>query len=332
LRVNYLNYSGVKKYRHFLLHGNELILKQNIADTILESLKADGFNEKILLNQDQLDQAEEIIMRNISGSLFQEKLILHLRHSAGKFPDKIKAMLENHYLYESEHIGLIIESSSEKIPASGQWIKNIDDRGLIVDCKKLKTVEEKIWLKRQLEFLPKNLLPKFGGSIFQNNEGNLLGQMNEVRLLKLLFTNEESIEESDRANIIFHSGLSAFELEDVIIDQDFKKALRTIGFLREHDRQNSAPLIWVIAKVINSCLESLQSANPKAALIKSGVWSSKISQYLNLIQHAASEDFERLSEEMLRLDLANKGMVNVDIWEQIERIILQLRDAAQPHH
>ena len=62
-----------------------------------------------------------------------------------------------------------------------------------MNCSKLKTNEEKIWLKRQLEFLPKSLLPMFGGSIFQNNEGNLLGQMNEVRLLKLLFNSKQEI-------------------------------------------------------------------------------------------------------------------------------------------
>ncbi len=313
-----------------MLHGSELILKQNIADSICQSLETDGFLEKILLTQDELEQAEEIIMRNIGGSLFQEKLILHLRHSSGKFPENIKAILESNHLYRSENISLIIESSSEKTPASGMWVKNIDEKGLIVDCGKLKTAEEKLWLKRQLEFLPKNLLPQFGGSIFQNNEGNLLGQMNEVNLLKLLFTNEQDVEENDSSNIVFHSGLSAFELEDVIIEQNFEKALITINFLKEHDRQNSAPLIWVIAKIINSCLESIQSSNKKAALIKSGVWSSKISKYLSLIQNAKPEDFFQLSEEMLKLDLMNKGVLNANVWEQIEKIILQLRDASQP--
>jgi DNA polymerase III delta subunit len=174
------------------------------------------------------------------------------------------------------------------------------------------------------------LLPRFGGSIFQNNEGNLLGQMNEVRLLKLLFTNEQDVEENDSSNIVFHSGLSAFELEDVIIEKNFEKALVTINFLKEHDRQNSAPLIWVIAKIINSCLESIQSSDKKAALIKSGVWTSKILKYLSLIQNAEPKDFFKLSEEMLRLDLMNKGVLNANVWEQIEKIILQLKDAAQP--
>lgn len=332
MKVNCLNFASSNDSRYLLLYGSELIIKQDIADQILQSLKAQGFNDKVSLHQDELDQAEEIIMRNVGGSLFQEKLILHLKHTSGKFPEKIKLILENQHLYNSDNLALIIESSIEKTPASGNWIKNMDEKGLIVNCGKLKTAEEKLWLKRQLEFLPKSLLPMFGGSIFQNNEGNLLGQMNEVRLLRLLFSSDQDIEETETNNIVFHSGLSAFELEDVIIDRKFEKVLQTIKFLKEHDSQNSAPLIWMIAKIINACLESSQAANKKSALIKSGVWSSKISQYLSLIKHSKTSEFMKLSDQMLRLDLINKGIIKSNVWEQIEKIILQLKGVTEPQH
>ena len=332
MKVNCLNFASSNDSRYLLLYGSELIIKQDIADQILQSLKAQGFNDKVSLHQDELDQAEEIIMRNVGGSLFQEKLILHLKHTSGKFPEKIKLILENQHLYNSDNLALIIESSIEKTPASGNWIKNMDEKGLIVNCGKLKTAEEKLWLKRQLEFLPKSLLPMFGGSIFQNNEGNLLGQMNEVRLLRLLFSSDQGIEETETNNIVFHTGLSAFELEDVIIDRKFEKVLQTIKFLKEHDSQNSAPLIWMIAKIINACLESSQAANKKSALIKSGVWSSKISQYLSLIKHSKTSEFMKLSDQILRLDLINKGIIKSNVWEQMEKIILQLKGVTEPQH
>ena len=332
MKINCLNFAASKNSRYSFLYGSELVIKQDIADQILQSLKLAGFNDKVSLHQDELDKAEEIISRNVGGSLFQEKLILHLKHTSGKFPEKIKMILENQHLYNSDNLALIVESSIEKTPASGAWIKYIDEQGLIVNCSKLKTNEEKIWLKRQLEFLPKSLLPMFGGSIFQNNEGNLLGQMNEVRLLKLLFNSKQEIDETETTNIVFHSGLSAFELEDVIIDRKFEKVLQTINFLKEHDGQNSAPLIWMIAKIINSCLEATLATNKKSALIKSGVWSSKIGQYLNLTKNSKASEFMRLSDQMLRLDLINKGIIKSNVWEQIEKIILQLRGATEPQH
>ena len=326
MKVNFLNFTDPKDHKFFLLTGGEFILKQDAVERILNNLQNHGFNEKVSIFQDNLDQLEEIVSTNIGGSLFQENLILHIKHSSGKFPEKIKSLLEDSNIFKSSNIALIIESSIEKIP-SGAWIKNFDAHGLIINCSKLKIMEEKMWLKRQLSFLPKDLLPIFGGSIFQNNEANLLSQKNEVALLKLLFLSQDESVEANTDHIIFGSGISAFELEDLLINRDFKKALITINFMREHDRQNSAPIIWIIAKVINSCLESLKASNKKSALVNSGVWSSKLNLYLNLIKQARVKEFLGLNEEILKIDLINKGLMNADTWEQIERVILRLKDA-----
>ena len=327
MKVNFLNFSDPKDHKFFLITGGEMILKQEVIENILGKLKNTGFNEKVSISQDELERIQEIVSRNMGGSLFQENLILHIKHTSGKFPEKIKSLLENEEIFKSPNIALIIESSIEKTPVSGAWIKNFDTSGLIINCNKLKTMEEKIWLKRQLNFLPKDLLPIFGGSIFQNNEANLLGQKNEVSLLKLLFLNQDKMSEAKTDHIIFGSGISAFELEDLLLNRDFKKALKTINFMKEHDRQNSAPIIWIIAKVINSCLESLKSSNKKSALINSGVWSSKINLYLNLIKEATANEFLSLNEEILKVDLINKGLMRAETWEQIERVILKLQDA-----
>jgi DNA polymerase III delta subunit len=327
LKVNFINFSDPKDNKCFLITGGELILKQEVVEIILVKLKSAGFNEKVSISQDELERMQEIASRNMGGSLFQENLILHIKHTSGKFPEKIKLFLEDAEIFNSPNIALIVESSIEKTPASGTWIKNFDANGLIINCSKLKIMEEKIWLKRQLNFLPKDLLPIFGSSIFQNNEANLLGQKNEVSLLKLLFLNQDKMSEAKTDHIIFGSGISAFELEDLLLNRDFKKALKTINFMKEHDRQNSAPIIWIIAKVINSCLESLKSSNKKSALINSGVWSSKINLYLNLIKEATAKEFLSLNEEILKVDLINKGLMRAETWEQIERVILKLQDA-----
>ena len=327
MKVNFINFSDPKDNKCFLITGGELILKQEVVEIILVKLKSAGFNEKVSISQDELERMQEIASRNMGGSLFQENLILHIKHTSGKFPEKIKLFLEDDEIFNSPNIALIVESSIEKTPASGAWIKNFDANGLIINCSKLKIMEEKIWLKRQLNFLPKDLLPIFGSSIFQNNEANLMGQKNEVSLLKLLFLNQDKMSEAKTDHIIFGSGISAFELEDLLLNRDFKKALKTINFMKEHDRQNSAPVIWTIAKVINSCLESLKSSNKKSALINSGVWSSKINLYLNLIKEATAKEFLSLNEEILKVDLINKGLMRAETWEQIERVILKLQDA-----
>ena len=68
-------------------------------------------------------------------------------------------------------------------------------------------------------------------------------------------------------------------------------------------------------------------SNKKSALINSGVWSSKINLYLNLIKQATAKEFLSLNEEILKVDLINKGLMRAETWEQIERVILKLQDA-----
>ena len=97
--------------------------------------------------------------------------------------------------------------------------------------------------------------------------------------------------------------------------------------MREQDRQNSAPIIWIIAKVINSCLESLRATNKKSALIESGVWNSKITLYLDIIKEAKTKEFLKLNEEILKIDLMNKGIMKAETWEQIDRVVLKLQEA-----
>ena len=182
MKVSFINFLDPKDHKYFLLTGGEFVLKQDAVKKIEENLKINGFSEKVSISQDELDSIQEITSRNMGGSLFQENLIIHIKHTSGKFPEKIKSFIEDGHIFQSSNIALIIESSIEKTPVSGAWIKSFDSFGLIINCSKLKVMEEKIWLKRQLDFLPKDLLPVFGGSIFQNNEANLLGQKNEVAL------------------------------------------------------------------------------------------------------------------------------------------------------
>ena len=71
----------------------------------------------------------------------------------------------------------------------------------------------------------------------------------------------------------------------------------------------------------------MKSTNKKSALIKSGVWRSKIGLYLDLIKQAKITEFLKLSEEILKIDLINKGIMNAETWEQIDRVVLKLQEA-----
>ena len=104
MKVNFLNFSDPKDHKYYLLTGGEFILKQEAVNTILIKLENAGFKEKVSIPQDEIDKTQEIISRNMGGSLFQENLILHIKHTSGKFPEKIKSLLENENIFKSTNI------------------------------------------------------------------------------------------------------------------------------------------------------------------------------------------------------------------------------------
>ena len=79
MKVNFLNFTDPKDHKCFLLTGGEFILKQDAIERILGHLENNGFNEKVSISQNELDSLEEIVSRNIGGSLFQENLIIHIK-------------------------------------------------------------------------------------------------------------------------------------------------------------------------------------------------------------------------------------------------------------
>ena len=52
---------------------------------------------------------------------------------------------------------------------------------------------------------------------------------------------------------------------------------------------------------------------------------SRIATYTVILDFI--EEFLGLNEEVLKIDLINKGLIKADAWEQIEVVILKLKDA-----
>ena len=73
-------------------------------------------------------------------------------------------------------------------------------------------------------------------------------------------------------------------------------------------------------------MESLKSTNKKSALIESRYGDLKIGLYLDLIKQEITE-FLKLNEEILKIDLINKGIMTAETWEQIDRVVIKLQEA-----
>ncbi|NCX30536.1 MAG: DNA-directed DNA polymerase, partial [Proteobacteria bacterium] len=222
---------------------------------------------------------------------------------------------------KNQNIALIINSHNEKLNSSTKWVKSMDKVALIVECKKLKSYEEKIWLKHQLDFVNEEDKKFLVQKIYEMNIGNLVAQQNEINVLKLLYKEDINLSSS---MVNDNAEFEPFELEDALINLDTKHALRITSTIKESEAHYGPLLVWIIGKIVNNSTIAKQNNNPKASLEKSGIWSSKISNYMKFIKYHPINKLISLQKNVYELDMSSKGLGKKSFWDSLDRMIINL--------
>jgi DNA polymerase-3 subunit delta len=305
----------------FFLFGPEVVLRNNSKDILKKYLNTIGFHEKRLITKEHFDQIEQTIIESSSGSLFGSKLIIDIHHDQGRIPEQITRIFEINNIDNNENIAIIINSHNEKLNSSNKWVKKMDQLALIVECKKLKSFEEKIWLKNQLKFVDEDDKKSFIENIYEMNIGNLVAQQNEIDILKLIYKNgmkASGIFENDSAEFL------PFDLEDEIIALNTSHALRIVNSIKESEAHYAPLLVWIIGKIINNSTAAKQNSSAQSSLQKSGVWSNKMSSYINFIKIHSLQKLVSLQKNIYELDLTSKGLNKRNFWDDIDNLIIKM--------
>ena len=305
----------------FFLYGPEVVLRNNSKDILKKYLNTIGFHEKRLITKEHFDQIEQTIIESSSGSLFGSKLIIDIHHDQGRIPEQITRIFEINNIDNNENIAIIINSHNEKLNSSNKWVKKMDQLALIVECKKLRSFEEKIWLKNQLKFVDEDDKKSFIENIYEMNIGNLVAQQNEIDILKLIYKNgmkASGIFENDSAEFL------PFDLEDEIIALNTSHALRIVNSIKESEAHYAPLLVWIIGKIINNSTAAKQNSSAQSSLQKSGVWSNKMSSYINFIKIHSLQKLISLQKNIYELDLTSKGLNKRNFWDDIDNLIIKM--------
>ena len=310
-----------KSQNIFFIFGPEVILRNNSKDLIKEHLSQKGFNERRIVTKENFDQIEQIILESFGGSLFGSKLIIDISHDQGRLPDKIEKIFNIENIFHNENIAIIINSHNEKLNRNTKLYKTMEKNALIIECKKLKSFEEKIWIKSQLEFISDQDRKDFVQNIYELNAGNLVAQQNEINILRLTYKNDIDI-----SNLLYKDSaeFEPFELEDAVTNLNTKHALRITSSIKDSEAHYAPLLVWIIGKIVTSSAIAKQNANPKLSLEKSGIWSSKIASYMKFIKFHSLQKLISFQKNVYELDLTSKGLSKKNFWDDVDRMIISL--------
>ena len=229
------NATSVKKYfnesiKLFFLYGSEIVLINDSADQINKFFIKKDFSERIILTKENFKDAQKIIMQNAGGSLFDSKVIIEIIHngSGTTLPKDVLSVFDTQNF---NNIVIIVRSTIKKINKNSAWVKLIDSKALIIECNKLKTYEEKAWVKGRLDFMNQNDTEEYTERLTSMFSGNLVAQNNEINLLKLTYSKNAENQKINYDDAEF----MPYELEDKIIELDTKNALRIIHTIKKNE-------------------------------------------------------------------------------------------------
>ena len=320
--------TSLKKYidkspRLFFVYGPEIILKNDSIDHINEFYKKHGFTEKKAIFDKDFKDIERILIENAGGSLFGSKTIIEIFHNGGKIPKEITNIFEIPNINKMENIVIIIRSAIEKINLKTKWVKRMNDISLIVQCAKLKSFEEKVWVKDRLSFMNERDAKNYTNKITDMFSGNLVAQNNEINILKLTYS-----EESNNQDIgIDNAEFLPYQLEDKIIELNTNYALRISKSIKKNDDHYGPLLVFIMGKIINTSVSVHQNINKNSSLEKAGIWRSKMPAYINFIKKNTLKKMMPLQKKVYELDLAAKGLAGItkdQFWQEIDNMIIDL--------
>jgi len=304
-----------------LIHGKEMILKNEVKDFLTKEFADQGFDETIIFEANESDGLLSAIQNNLGGDLFGSQLIIKVVHSEGRFPKDLSEILEKIDLDNMSNIKIIIDSISESISSKTKWIKDNKELVQIIECTKLKPLDEKKWLRDKLNFLDKTNADRVAKHLFELNSSNLVAHRNDIETLKILHSAEiDSVSLENSINSSIHA---PYELEDCLLNFNEKRSIKILRQIKQNDPNSLALVIWVLDKLISTSLMAKKSASQKKYLENAKMWNSKISLYLSFIRKMESS-LSSLSKDIFEIEKTFKGIKRLDAWKEVERLIIKI--------
>lgn len=323
MKISSLNFKSnlIDKAVLSLVHGKEMILKNEVKDFLTKELAGQGFDETVIFEASDSDSLLSTIQNNLGGGLFGSQLIIKIIHGEGRFPKSLSEVLEKIDLDNMSHIKIIIDSVSESINSNMKWIKGNKELIQIIECTKLKPLDEKKWLRDRLSFLDKANAERVGKHLFELNSNNLVAHRNDIEILKILYSSEnDSISLENSIDSSIHI---PYELEDSLLSLNEKRSIKILRQIKYNDANSLALVIWVLDKLISTSLIAKKNPYPQKYLENNGIWKSKVNLYLAFIKKMGPTLFS-LSKDVFEIEKTFKGIKKLDAWKEVEKLIIKI--------
>ena len=317
----------------YWLAGDETLLVQESLAHLRNTCRQAGYSEWELLFVDRGFDWQSLLQSGNSMSLFSDKKIIELRLQSAKLEDAGKAALKQYLASPNpDNILILVSPKLEAATLNTQWFKALESAGVFATVWPIGSDKLARWVHARMQSVGMNADHDAIAMLADRVEGNLLAADQEIQKLSVLTgASKAQPVHIDRKHIMTlvadSSRYNSFNLIDAALIGDARRCIKIINSLRNEGIE--------ILQLLGSFNAELRRLITLAQLIANGsslnealrserIRANHQAQVEKALERLRLAELEALLRASRKIDMAVKGLVQSDPWNDFTQLILRL--------
>lgn len=314
------------------LIGDEAFFITRIGDLWRRAGRAQGFSERVVIDQTDTDAAAALRDELDALSLFADQSLVELRLARATLDGGLRDAI-SHWLDQPtpDKRLLIIGPSLGKAEANQTWAKTLDSKQAWITAQSLSTAQFPRWLDSELTFQTLRLDPDAKAALIQHTEGHLLAASQAIERLKLVQPDllaGDVIGLDQVMEVLSQSArYSVYDLVDRALSGDVGDLTRMSDLLAAEGVEPMS-VLWAIHREIDLLakirhrMDQGESANQAIGALR--VWRSREGLVRTTVNRLSLMQLRRLLSLCHDIDRTIKGASKEPAWLMIKDVLMGL--------
>jgi DNA polymerase-3 subunit delta len=314
-----------------LVSGNETLLVQECCESVRQTLRQLGYDEREVYHADSGFDWSRILVSAADLSLFGTRKILEVR-VPGKLPEAGRHTLLQ-YLQQSfsDALLLLIMPKLDKASQKSKWYKAIDSAGAVVQIWPVDARRMPQWISGRLQAAGLQATPTALHMLCERVEGNLLAAVQEVEKFRLL-ADTDCIDEALISQAVSDNArFDLFRLLDHALEGACAQVMRIINGLRSEGAE-PVLVLWGVARelrILSQLAATLRLKQSTESLFKAErIWGPRRQLFHQAVGRHTEQDFREMLIRASCTDLMIKGLEPGNVWDELTDLLLALAGVA----
>jgi DNA polymerase-3 subunit delta len=323
----------------YVLHGDEPLLQQEVADTIRAAARLQGYTERSVhtVSGAHFDWSE-VLAAGGSLSLFADKQIVEVRIPSGKPGKEGSAALQQLAASTQGNDSTLTLVSLPRLDAAtrkGAWFGALENFGVSVQIDPIERNALPQWIAQRLQMQGQNVAAGEEGQrtlqFFADRvEGNLLAAFQEIQKLGLLYPRGDISQAQVEAAVVNVARYDVFKLSESVLSGQVARVQRMLDGLQAEGE--AAVLVhYTLAEDIRALKrvkDAMVAGKPlPMALREQRVWGARERLFERVLPRMTEARLTGLLLAAHQVDGIVKGLKvpdwPTDPWQALQRLALR---------